>query len=180
MRRRLVICRYIWPHMLGMALTYTVTLSLYPGLETLLQSCSLGHWFTILLMVTFNTTDLLGKLMAGMSTSWSELVLVLAPLARVSLVPLVVVVGTRSLSDSLTISLTAVLGLSNGLFGSLPIILAPGRVAQRRGGSELTGNLMTGAYCVGLTLGALAAYLCQYLAGDIQTYSCHSQRSVEF
>ena len=81
--------------MLGMALTYTVTLSLYPGLETLIQSCSLGHWFTILLMVTFNTTDLLGKVLAGMSNSWSEVSLVLAPLARVSLVPLLVVVGTR-------------------------------------------------------------------------------------
>ena len=65
-RRRLVICQYIWPHMLAMALTYTVTLSLYPGVETLIQSCSLAHWITIILMVTFNITDLVGKVMAGL------------------------------------------------------------------------------------------------------------------
>ena len=79
-------------------------------------------------------------------------------------------------SDSLALSLTAVLGLSNGLFGSLPMILAPQRVRQRREGSELTGNLMTGAYCVGLTLGALLAYLCDYLLGDISHINCHSLR----
>ena len=94
-RRRLVICRYIWPHMLAMALTYTVTLSLYPGVETLIQSCSLAHWITIILMVTFNTTDLLGKVLAGVSSNWSQVTLVLVPLARLSLIPLMMVVATR-------------------------------------------------------------------------------------
>ena len=90
-RRRLVICRYIWPHMLAMALTYTVTLSLYPGVETLIQSCSLAHWITIILMVTFNITDLVGKVMAGLCSSWSRVSLVLGPLARICLVPLLLV-----------------------------------------------------------------------------------------
>ena len=90
-RRRLVICRYIWPHMLAMALTYTVTLSLYPGVETLIQSCSLAHWITIILMVTFNLTDLLGKVVAGLCSSWSQVSLVLGPLARICLVPLLLV-----------------------------------------------------------------------------------------
>ena len=90
-RRRLMICRYIWPHMLAMALTYTVTLSLYPGVETLIQSCSLAHWITIILMVTFNITDLVGKVMAGLCSSWSRVSLVLGPLARICLVPLLLV-----------------------------------------------------------------------------------------
>ena len=74
------------------------------------------------------------------------------------------------MTDSLAISLTAALGLSNGLFGSLPIILAPQMVREKKGGSELTGNLMTGAYCVGLTLGALAAYCCDAVLGDPALY----------
>ena len=90
-----MICEYIWPHMLGMGLTYTVTLTLYPGVETLIQSCRLGHWITILLMVTFNTMDLAGKLLAGLSCSWSRLTLVLAPLARLCLIPLVLVAVAR-------------------------------------------------------------------------------------
>ena len=36
--------------------------------------------------------------------------------------------------------------------------------------TELTGNLMTGAYCVGLTLGALAAYCCDSVLGDPAFY----------
>lgn len=90
-----MICLYIWPHMLAIALTYTVTLSLYPGIETLIQSCNFPHWITIILMVTFNTTDLLGKVLAGVSCNWSQVTLVLVPLARLSLIPLMMVVATR-------------------------------------------------------------------------------------
>ena len=82
------------------------------------------------------------------------------------------------MTDSLAISLTAALGLSNGLFGSLPIILAPQMVKQKKGGCELTGNLMTGAYCVGLTLGALLAYLCDFIIGDRSHISCHHRYTV--
>ena len=77
------------------------------------------------------------------------------------------------MTDSLAISLTAALGLSNGVFGSLPIILAAGSVREKKGGSELTGNLMTGAYCLGLTLGALLAYLCDFIIGDRSHITCH-------
>ena len=82
------------------------------------------------------------------------------------------------MTDSLAISLTAALGLSNGLFGSLPIILAPQMVREKKGGSELTGNLMTGAYCVGLTLGALLAYLCHAIIGARPHISCHHRYSL--
>ena len=41
--------------------------------------------------------------------------------------------------------------------------------------TELTGNLMTGAYCVGLTLGALAAYCCDAVLGDPALYHAPCQ-----
>ena len=41
------------------------------------------------------------------------------------------------------------------------------QVSQRKGGTELTGNLMTGSYCLGLTLGAGAAYFCDWV---LETY----------
>ena len=95
--RRLSICRTIWPHMLAMALTYMVTLSLYPGVETLLTSCSLGAWTSLVLMSVFNVTDLLGKMTASMSSiqALSSVVLVLVPLARIILVPLTLLAATR-------------------------------------------------------------------------------------
>ena len=41
------------------------------------------------------------------------------------------------------------------------------QVSKRKGGTELTGNLMTGSYCLGLTLGAGAAYFCDWV---LETY----------
>lgn len=47
-------------------------------------------------------------------------------------------------------------GLTNGIFGSLPMILAPARVHESL--REMTGNLMTFSYIVGLTSGSFASY----------------------
>ena len=95
--RRVSICRVIWPHMLAMALTYLVTLSLYPGVETLITSCSLGVWTGLVLMSVFNVTDLLGKMTAGLTSvqTLSPVILVLVPIARIILVPLILLVAAR-------------------------------------------------------------------------------------
>ena len=59
--RRLLVCRKIWPYMLGIFLNYMVTLSLFPGIESEIQSCLLGDWMPVILLATFNITDILGK-----------------------------------------------------------------------------------------------------------------------
>ena len=59
--RHLFVCKKIWPYMLGILLSYMVTLSLFPGIESEIQSCSLGDWMPVILMATFNITDLTGK-----------------------------------------------------------------------------------------------------------------------
>lgn len=47
--------------MISIGLAYTVTLSLYPGIVSEIISCKLGSWMPIILMTTFNASDLLGK-----------------------------------------------------------------------------------------------------------------------
>ena len=47
--------------MVGILLSYMVTLSLFPGIESEIQSCHLGDWMPVILMATFNITDLAGK-----------------------------------------------------------------------------------------------------------------------
>ena len=47
--------------MVGILLNYMVTLSLFPGIESEIQSCHLGDWMPVILMATFNITDLAGK-----------------------------------------------------------------------------------------------------------------------
>ena len=94
------------------------------------------------------------QMLAGLDHSWSRGELVLWPLSRLILLPLIVMCAAPHHApifpgEMLPIFLTAILGLSNGLCGSLPIILAPAMV--RDGERELAGNLMTFSYCFGLS-----------------------------
>lgn len=81
--------------MLGMSLTYLVTLTLYPGVESLITSCRLGSWTVIILMLVFNVSDLLGKMCAGVRVSWSPVTLLAAPLARFFIIPLMIMAASR-------------------------------------------------------------------------------------
>lgn len=58
---RIRVIHAIYPYMVSIALAYCVTLSLYPGIETEIISCNLKSWMPVLLMFTFNSSDLIGK-----------------------------------------------------------------------------------------------------------------------
>lgn len=62
----------IYPYMVSIALAYCVTLSLYPGIETEIISCNLKTWMPVLLMFTFNTSDLIGKMIAITPYNWTR------------------------------------------------------------------------------------------------------------
>lgn len=57
----------IYPYMVCIALAYCVTLSLYPGIESEIISCNLKSWMPVLLMFTFNTSDVIGKVICNFS-----------------------------------------------------------------------------------------------------------------
>lgn len=58
---RYVVARVIWADMLSIAVTYFITLCLFPGLESEIRHCVLGEWLPILLMAVFNLSDFVGK-----------------------------------------------------------------------------------------------------------------------
>jgi solute carrier family 29 (equilibrative nucleoside transporter) protein 4 len=60
--------------------------------------------------------------------------------------------------------LSSTLGLTNGYFGSVPMIRAPLTIIEER--KELTGNLMMFSYSVGLTIGSLLSYLLDAIIGQ--------------
>lgn len=51
----------IWAYMLSIAVTYSITLCLFPGLESEIRNSALGEWLPILIMATFNMSDFVGK-----------------------------------------------------------------------------------------------------------------------
>nr|XP_054763324.1 equilibrative nucleoside transporter 4-like [Lytechinus pictus] len=175
---RVNLSRHIWPYMVSIAVTYYITLCLFPGIESEVVNCKLHDWMPIILMAIFNITDLCGKLLAAYPYEWNTSRLMLASSCRVILVPLLLICVTPRTHPILShpfwpILLSAMLGISNGYFGSIPMILAPGMVPEEK--KELAGNVMTVSYNVGLTLGAITAYFLKFIIGPSNPgVSCHA------
>lgn len=132
----------IYPYMVCIALAYCVTLSLYPGIESEIKSCNLGNWMPVLLMFTFNTADVLGKILAAVPYSWSRRQLILMAGLRALLIPLLLLccaprTNPTIAGETAPFIFSAALGISNGLAGSLPMMLAPAKVPATL--KEVTG-----------------------------------------
>eukprot|EP00095_Tigriopus_kingsejongensis_P010126 snap_masked-scaffold75_size407189-processed-gene-1.6 protein:Tk10126 transcript:snap_masked-scaffold75_size407189-processed-gene-1.6-mRNA-1 annotation:"hypothetical protein L798_11248" len=137
------IIRVIWPYMLAIALAYFVTLCLFPGIESEITSCSLRSWMPILVMAVFNLTDLIGKILAALPYKWSRPELVLLSWSRILLIPLMIFCATPRAeplisNEAYSLILSGLLGITNGLFGSVPMIMAPTKVDENQ--RELAGT----------------------------------------
>lgn len=167
----------IYPYMVCIALAYCVTLSLYPGIESEIISCNLKTWMPVLLMFTFNTSDVIGKVMASFPYTWSRRQLILLSTMRIALVPLLLLCcAPRSqpiiAGETPAFIFSAALGITNGLAGSLPMMLAPAKVPATL--KEVTGNMMTLSYNVGLTAGSLIGYVFDSMLGPQILEPCPS------
>ncbi|BET03030.1 equilibrative nucleoside transporter [Nesidiocoris tenuis] len=168
MKMRWEVAKNIWPSMIAIAITYLVTLSLYPGIESEIISCKFGSWMPVILMAVFNASDLMGKMSASLVYDWSRFQLCLFGASRVVLIPaLLMCAWPREkpffIAEGYAIFFSIVLGLTNGVIGSVPMIQAPSRVSEQH--RELTGNIMTLSYNFGLTAGSLVAYVFEALLG---------------
>ncbi|KAH9387801.1 hypothetical protein TYRP_008998 [Tyrophagus putrescentiae] len=175
LRRKLTLRRVIiqrtWPHITSILLVYFTTLIIFPGIESEIGvSCStassgsssgFAEWMPIILMAVFNVTDFAGKLLSTCFYHITGAQLLAVAFARLLLIPAMALCVTPRFDPFFghpvwPIFFTMVLGLTNGIFGSLPMILAPARVHESL--REMTGNLMTFSYIVGLTSGSFASY----------------------
>ncbi|XP_026499290.1 equilibrative nucleoside transporter 4 isoform X2 [Vanessa tameamea] len=159
---RWAVARAIYPYMVSIGLVYFTTLSLYPGIASEVPSCRLGSWMPIILMSSFNLFDFIGKIAAAWPYEWSRSQLLMASGLRLLLVPLLLLCAAprhspHIVGDVYPIMFSVVLGFTNGLFGSVPMIMAPSRVGREH--REIAGNMMTLSYNGGLLSGSLVSYL---------------------
>ncbi|XP_050058573.1 equilibrative nucleoside transporter 4 isoform X2 [Aphis gossypii] len=158
------VSKIIWKQMLAIFLCYFVTLSIYPGVLSDLVSPRFGTWMPVLVMTVFNLFDLMGKLLGAYSYErWDDKILK-STKKRLFMIPailLIVIVQhpfhTKIISEFMIILQTAVLGVTNGITGSVPMIFAPAKVVEER--RELAGNIMTISYIAGTTAGSIFAYV---------------------
>ncbi|CAH2306883.1 equilibrative nucleoside transporter 4 [Pelobates cultripes] len=178
MFHRYLVLRMIWAHMLSIAVTYFITLCLFPGLESEIRNCTLGEWLPILIMAIFNLSDFVGKILAALPVDWSGTNLFICSSIRVVFIPLFIMCvypsGRPTFSHPAWPCIFSLLmGISNGYFGSVPMILAVRQVVPEQ--RELAGNTMTVSYMTGLTLGSAVAYSAYNLASTSHIVCFHTE-----
>ncbi|XP_066433327.1 equilibrative nucleoside transporter 4 isoform X1 [Eleutherodactylus coqui] len=167
MFHRYLVLRVIWAYMLSISVTYFITLCLFPGLESEIRNCTMGEWLPILIMAVFNLSDFVGKILAAVPYEWRGINLLICSSMRVVFIPLFIMCvypsGNPTFSHPAWPCIFSLLmGITNGYFGSVPMILASGLVVPEQ--RELAGNTMTVSYMTGLTLGSAVAYFAYSLA----------------
>ncbi|KAK7939419.1 hypothetical protein WMY93_002745 [Mugilogobius chulae] len=183
---RYVVSRVIWAYMLSIAVTYSITLCLFPGLESEIRNPTLGEWLPILIMATFNMSDFVGKILAAVPYDWSGGRLLFVSCLRVVFIPLFVMCVYPASAPTLShpawpCLFSLLMGVTNGYFGSVPMIQAAGKVPPEQ--RELAGNTMTVSYMTGLMVGsavAYAAYSFTAPGSGTRLASLHSRNSTGF
>ncbi|KAK4813556.1 hypothetical protein QYF61_009599 [Mycteria americana] len=177
---RYVVSRLIWAYMLSIAMTYFITLCLFPGLESEIHNCTLGEWLPILIMAIFNLSDFVGKILAALPYDWRGTHLLVYSCIRVVFIPLFIMCvypnGRPTFGHPAWPCIFSLLmGITNGYFGSVPMILAAGKVSPEQ--RELAGNTMTVSYMTGLTLGSAVAYFAYSLTSTSHSTCFYTETS---
>ena len=178
-QKRLRLAKIIWVYMLTIMNAYCCTLLIFPGFETevkavgdelesLQQKNFDPSWIPVVMVTLFNCCDFVGKIFSSSATVRTSPKLLLAgSFLRYALLPLFLICIYPSEDPifpylKLPVNLTIILGLTNGYFGSAPMIIAPQLVSEGID-REMVGNIMTLSYFVGLTLGASGAFYLKFL-----------------
>lgn len=156
---------------LQIALNYTISNGVFPGLATLNNLTFFDEtktvWSNLSIVFAFSVTDFTGRVIAGqtcrMVSDWFVAVFVLL---RLSFFPLFLWISTLSTSSTLDIAVlagTMALGISNGLVTNWILIRAPTDKKLPATMRELAGVLVTLYLFIGLVPGACLAVLFSYV-----------------
>ncbi|KAM3365461.1 hypothetical protein ACQJBY_015280 [Aegilops geniculata] len=144
---------------LDMFLIYLLTLSIFPGfLAEDLGSHSLGSWYALVLIATYNGSDLIGRyvpLVEGIKVT-SRRGLLAAVLARYLLVP-AFYCAARYGGEAWMVALVSVLGLSNGYLTVCVLTEAP--KPYKGPEQNALGNLLVFCLLAGICLGAVLDWM---------------------
>ncbi|GAB2220497.1 hypothetical protein Droror1_Dr00008152 [Drosera rotundifolia] len=144
----------------GIALIYVVTLSIFPGYITEdVHSAILKDWYAILLITGYNVFDLVGKSLTAVYLLENEKVAIGASVARLLFYPLFLgcLHGPKFFRTEIPVTiLTCLLGLTNGYFTSVLMILSPKTVQLQH--AETAGIVIVLFLVVGLAIGSVVAW----------------------
>ncbi|GAB2297351.1 Epsin-1, required for endocytosis and actin patch assembly [Dionaea muscipula] len=144
----------------GVSLIYVVTLSIFPGYITEdVHSELLKDWYPILLITGYNVFDLVGKSLTAVYLLKNAKVAIGGSVARLIFYPLFLgcLHGPKFFRTEIPVTiLTCLLGLTNGYFTSVLMILAPKTVQLQH--AETAGFVIVLFLVVGLAAGSIVAW----------------------
>ncbi|XP_058073334.1 equilibrative nucleotide transporter 8 [Magnolia sinica] len=144
----------------GVLVTYIVTLSIFPGYITEnVQSNALHDWYPILLITTYNASDLVGKCSTAAYVPKSTKKVTWACVARLLFYPLFAAClhGPAFFRTEIPVMiLTSALGMTNGYLTSTLMILAPKSVPVAE--AETAGIVMALFLGIGLAGGSVLGW----------------------
>jgi solute carrier family 29 (equilibrative nucleoside transporter) protein 4 len=145
---RMLVSKRLWRLMVTIGLVYFVTLLLFPGLLSEVRGDSFhDDWLPVVLIAAFNLFDFIGKVISAWHYEWKENHLVSIGFVRFIFVPLLALCivpcyspAFGSTSAYIAMSLSALLGITNGYFGCMAMVLSPSRVEPQL--REVAGLLL--------------------------------------
>jgi equilibrative nucleoside transporter 1/2/3 len=166
-RKEIVYYLPIWKKIQGPALAvafiYVVTLSIFPGHITEdLQSTFFGDWYAVLLVLDYNLADLIGKCLASVNPFMTEnkIIAIGGSLGRVVFYLLFYLClhgPSFFQGDVVVIVITGLLGLTNGYFTTILMVLAPKSVPLEE--AEVAAFLMVIFLILGLGAGSALEWI---------------------
>ncbi|KAK7821474.1 equilibrative nucleotide transporter 8 [Quercus suber] len=148
-----------WPAF-GIFMIYVVTLSIFPGfIAENLESKLLRDWYPILLITIYNIADLLGKSLTAIYLLNSIKIASWACIARLMFYPLFTAClhGPKWLKTEVpVVTLTFMLGLTNGYLTSVFMILTPKSVPVSE--AEISAIVMIVFLGLGLVAGSVLGW----------------------
>lgn len=145
---------------IGIFLIYVVTLSIFPGYITEdVHSEVLKDWYPIILITGYNVFDLLGKTLPAVYLLENVNVAFAGSAARLFFYPLFLgcLHGPHFFRTEIPVTvLTCLLGLTNGYFTAILMILAPKSVPIQH--AETTGIVIVVFLVLGLAVGSVVSW----------------------
>lgn len=173
------IFRAIWVYAISVFLVFTVTLSLFPAIQSVIRPSSepIPEWITIyytdiVCFLMFNLTDFVGRYITHWITIGNNRYILFAlSVVRTVFIPLFLLCNARpkddrSLpvvfnSDVYPVLFMTIFGLTNGYFGSLAMINAPMTVSPEH--RETASTIMAFFLSLGLVTGGTLSFLWTYI-----------------
>lgn len=146
--------RKIWPFALYIFFVFLITIGVFPAfLGYIKSSYKIDNWLPIILICVFNLFDFIGRYLPGTFALPKSMIGISVFLRIIFVLLFVLCVKPRFFrNDFIPVSVMSVLGLTNGYFSSLCMMLAPSECEPNE--KMIAGTFMTFMLIFGIVMGA--------------------------